>query len=85
MYHYLILRKIHEVTVSLSRRQSLISKITSQITFLEAFITKVQKNPIAVYGIGTTLSKLQAVIIQRCGKYRIYRLISRFSRPNFLT
>ena len=63
------LRKFHEVTVSLSRRQSLISEIIPQIAFLEAFIMKVQKNPIAAHGIGTTLSKLQAAIIQRCGKY----------------
>ena len=63
------LRKFHEVTESLSRRQSLISEIIPQITFLDAFITKVQKNSIAAHGIGTTLSKLQAAIIQRCGKY----------------
>ena len=64
-----VLRKFHEVTVSLSRRQSLISEIIPQITFLEAFIMKVQKNSIAAHGIGTTLSKLQAAIIHRCGKY----------------
>ena len=64
-----VLRKFHEVTVSLSRRQSLISEIIPQITFLEAFIAKVQKNPIAAHGIDTTLSKLQVAIIQRCGKY----------------
>ena len=64
-----VLRKFHEVTVSLNRRQSLISEIIPQITFLEAFITEVQKNPIAAHGIGTTSSKVQAAIIQRCGKY----------------
>ena len=64
-----VLRKFHEVTFSLSRRQSLISEIIPQITFLEAFIAKVQKNPIAAHGIDTTLSKLQVAIIQRCGKY----------------
>ena len=63
------LRKFHEVTVSLSRRQSLISEITPQIPFLEAFIMKVQKNPIAAHGIGTTLSEFQAAIVQRYGKY----------------
>ena len=64
-----VLRKFHEVTVSLSRRQSLISEIIPQITFLEAFILKVQKNPTAAHVIGTNLFKLQASIIQRCGKY----------------
>ena len=56
-----VLRKFHEVTVSLSRIQSLISEIIPQITFLEAFITKVQKNSIAAHGIGITLTncKLQ--------------------------
>ena len=60
----LVLRKFREITVSLSRRQSLISEIIPQITFSEAFITKVQKNPIAAHGIGITLSKLQAAIIK---------------------
>ena len=59
-----VLRKFHEVTASLTRRQSLISEIIPQITF----ITQVQKNPLAAHGICTTLSELQAAIIERCGE-----------------